>query len=301
MKLVAGTTLWKTACHDRKKWKKQILSFCSVQKITLLYCTENHHGADGCGLASSPSLYDRDPLAMFFFLRVPLLWRYLDRLRGIAGGSLPSAGVQGGRSQRWKLVGKKNDHKVTKDEIKVGSQSQGFFLNCGQPKPPSWGRIFEVRFFWGREKVEFLFETSTFDQEKLPYCLIHRQTEWLNFNSPVPNHISWSDLQIVFQKSLVRWLWRFSLNLLDLQKTDSFDLCHVYRFIVAFGDCILELLEYSILYWIFQAIIGSWKVSGRCPYVHVTRSLFEAPGLSVSGGGQSVGGPGVPQTKVGTS
>ena len=70
---------------------------------------------------------------------------------------------------------------------------------------------------------------------------------------------------------------------------------------MVFGDCILELLEYSILYSIFQAIIGSWKVFGRCPYVHVTCSLFEAPGLSVSGGGQSVGGPGVPQTKVGTS
>lgn len=106
-----------------------------------------------------------------------MLWRYLDRLRGIAGGSLPSAGVQGGRSQRWKLVGKKNDHKVTKDKIKVGSQSQGFCGTAANQKHHHEVGFLKPAFFRGKEKVEFLFETSTFDQEKLPYCLIHRQTE----------------------------------------------------------------------------------------------------------------------------
>ena len=154
MKLVAGTTLWKTACHDQKNKKNRYWAFaafeeshsCTALKTSVLMVVVQHHH-----LLFTIEIHWR----CVFFLRVPLLWRYLDRLRGIAGGSLPSAGVQGGRSQRWKLVGKKNDHKVTKDKIKVGSQSQGFFLNCGQPKPPSWGRIFEVSFFWGKKRWSF--------------------------------------------------------------------------------------------------------------------------------------------------
>ena len=119
-----------------------------------------------------------------------------------------------------------------------------FFWNCGQPKTPSWGRIFEARFLWGKEKVEFLFETSTFDQEKLPYCLIHRQSEWLNFNSPVPNHISWSDLQIFFPEILGAMALKIQFFSCWTCKKNGFlwFMSCIQIYSGHFGDCILELL-----------------------------------------------------------
>ena len=91
---------------------------------------------------------------------------------------------------------------TTKDDVKVGVTISRFFGTAANQKHHHEVGFLKPAFFWGKEKVEFLFETSTFDQEKLPYCLIHRQTEWLNFNVPVPNHISWSDLQIFFPEIL---------------------------------------------------------------------------------------------------
>ena len=76
--------------------------------MTLLYCTENHHHADGRVPASSSFLGDRDPLAKecVFLKRALALWRYLDRLRGIA--ALPSAGA-GHNGGSW-LVKKMMQH-----------------------------------------------------------------------------------------------------------------------------------------------------------------------------------------------
>ena len=137
----------------------------------------------------------------FFWKRVPVLWRYLDRLRGIAGGSLPSAGVQGGRSQRRKLVGKQDDHKWTTS--KWCHNLKLFFGTAANQNQHHEVGFVKPAFYEGKKRWSFC---SKFPHLIKKYCLIHRQTEWLNFNSPVPNHISWSDLQIFFQKSLVRWL-----------------------------------------------------------------------------------------------
>ncbi len=57
-----------------------------------------------------------------------LLMVCLSRTRGIAGGSLPSAGVQGGhKGGSWWVI-----KMTTKETTAMGSQSQGFLWNCGQ-------------------------------------------------------------------------------------------------------------------------------------------------------------------------